>query len=308
MPDLARHRPTGIVMDAYELACAEEELTNEWVCPGCDVVMIPVACGDVDYKVSAHFRAIEPHDATCSFDGLHPNARRGEIRNVEQEAGHPAAMPNVLRLATLRPQLRDECNGRPDTVPVNPARGAGDDDGVRAAHAATASMLHRIAAAYCRYPAQRGARLRIPNCGGRTYQRCFRRLKNAHDRVLYEYRVLFASIRFSHPTDRDNVVTIELEPAIWRSGWTGTRMPPDERYRVAFHTEAWSQRSRDRFRHGLDEAVAAQRVFVNARNDLWRTYVFFLGEQDPRDWSTFLVEDHRLVCFLRLHRDVIERL
>ena len=163
MPDLARHNRTGDIMDAREVAAAPDLIPGPWHCPGCDVAMTPVACGPGDYEVSPHFRANGKHDLECRYDGWHSDARPGEIRRIRRSMGPPASMPTRLRLAERRPQRHHHDQAESDAEMVYAYRGRPDRDDAPDAHESTATMLHRIADAYCSYPLERSRRLRIRN-------------------------------------------------------------------------------------------------------------------------------------------------
>lgn len=50
------------------------------------------------------------------------------------------------------------------------------------------------------------------------------------------------------------------------------------------------------------DAVANQIRDHNDKDRTWKNCLFFLGDQDANDSATYLVDDHRLACFVRLHR------
>ena len=307
MPDLAQHGRTGDIMDAREVAAAPELIPGPWHCPGCDVAMTPVACGPCNYEVSPHFRANGKHDPECRYDGQHFDAKPGEIRRIKRSMsmGPPESMPTRLRLAERRPQRREPDRTNPDDQPVHAYRGRPDANDAPSTHESTASMLHRIADAYCCYPLERSRRLRIPECAGRTYADCFRQLKNTTGTGAFDYIVLFAPIRFQTPAVRDHTMTIQLGPAHWKAPYDpNAPTSPDAVYRVSFLTGTWRDRDRNRFRYKLLEAIDDQRRDHGDKDETWRTYLFVLGRQDPRDPALFNVEDHRLTCFFRLHKTV----
>ena len=309
MPDLAHHGRTGDIMDAREVAAAPELIPGPWHCPGCDVAMTTVACGPCDYEVSPHFRANDKHDPECRYDGQYSDAKPGEIRRIKRSMGPPESMPTRLRLAERRPQRRDPDRIDPDAEPVDAYHGRPDVDDATDTHESTASMLHRIADAYCRYPLERSRRLRIPHCAGRTYADCFHQLKNTTGKVAFDYAVLFAPIRFRTPAVRERTMTIQLSPAHWKAPYDpDAPTSPDAVYRVSFLTGTWRGRNRNRFRYELLEAIADQRRDHGDEDKTWRTYLFFLGRQDLRDLALFNVEDHRLACLFRLRKTVYQRL
>ena len=266
--------------------------------------MTPVACGPGAYKVSPHFRANGQHAAQCRSDGLHPDARRAETRPTRTSRGFAEPIPARLLLARIRPQRRDPDTTNPEAVATRTYRRWRDAGASPTPHESTASTLHGIADVYCRYPAQRSRRLRVPGCAGRTYRECFRPLNNASGYVRHEPGVLFAPIRFRRPAVRGHTVTIEPVPAVWLSPRIANRpTPPDAVYRVSFLTGSWTERERDRLPHEVHEAVANQMRDHRDQDRTWRTYLFFLGAQDAEEPATFRVEDHRLACFFLLHKN-----
>ena len=294
-------------MDARELSLSPEYLSDRWKCPGCKVEMIPVACDAGDYRISPHFRANGQHEQSCEYDGIYQDAKDGEIRTVEETMGPPEFMPGVLRLAGQRPQHRElDCDEHTE-LSTNRYRGKGSEQTSLTTHESTATTLRRIAEGYCRYPSERNRRLKIPGCHGKTYEQCFGELRNANELVQFEVKVLFAPIRFKRPIVHGSTITLELNPAIWlTSGCKGNSTQPDMNYCITFHTEKWSESILRRFNSELNEAVTAQRE--NNEDKTWSTYVFFLGEQDNENLAQFNVRDHRLVCFIKLHRDVYHSL
>ena len=104
-------------------------------------------------------------------------------------------------------------------------------------------------------------------------------------------------------------MTIQLRPAHWNARYDPKkRTAPDAVYQVSFRTKAWRNRDRDRFRFDLLKAIADQRRDHADPDETWRTYLFFLGRPDPRAPTLFNVEDHRLACFVRLHKIVYRQL
>jgi len=321
MSDLARYLPSREIMDAREVASDPELIPGPWQCPGCCVAMMPVACGSDDYRVSPHFRANGRHASECRYDGMHPDADPGEIRRIQSSMGPPESMPTRLRLVERRPQRRDSDPADPPAARSHIHRGRLDAAAPSPTHESTASMLHRIADAYCRYPSERRRRLRVPECAGRAYRECFQALKNTTGSPPFDRKVLFAPIRFRRPDVLDDVVTIELAPAVWLSPRDPANpVPPDAVYRVSFRTGPWSERDRRRFRRDLEKAISDQKRdhYDDQKHEArrsnkhiektWVTYLFFVGAQDPDDRALFTVDDHRLACFFRLHKDVYRNL
>ena len=309
MPDLAWNVSTGDVVDAREVAAAPHLIPGPWQCPGCDVAMTPVACGAAGYRVSPHFRANGKHGRECQYDGWHSDVRHGEIRRIRRTMGPPASMPTLLRLAGPRPELCQPDQDGPGSGTAHAYRDRPDADGKPAPHESTSSMLHRVAAAYCRYPLERSRPLRIPECPGCTYGACIRQLRNTNGELASDNAALFAQIRFRAPRIEPHAMTIHLEPAHWKEPYSpNRRTPPDSVYCVSFRTETWKKRDRDRFRYELQKAVKNQRQDHNDRDKTWQTYLFFLGRLDKQVPALFNVNDHRLACFLRLHKTVYRKL
>ena len=296
-------------MDAREVAASPDLIPGPWHCPGCDVAMVPVACGPGNYEVSPHFRANGEHDSECRYDGLRFDTKPGEIRRIKRSMGPPASMPTRLRLAERRPQRRQPDQSDPDSETVHAYRGRANAGDASTVHDSTASMLYRIAEAYCSYPFERSTRLRIPECAGRTYSDCFLQLQNTSVIPTSDHAVLFAPISFRAPVHGRHTITIQLGPAHWKARFNPTaRTKPDAAYRVTFHVEKWRNRDRDLFRHDLRKSIADQRADYADENETWRTYIFFLGRPDPHELALFNVVDHRLACFFRLHKTVYREL
>jgi len=165
-------------------------------------------------------------------------------------------------------------------------------------------------------------RLQIPGCGGDTYTQCFRKLGSASGFVAVDTsQVLFAPITFRTPVDDTDTVTIELDPAVWpaEGGGAGPKRPVT-RYRVSIGIGRLGEPGRKRFRHERQKEIDTERrdhedhAREHGRDRhrrhprTWRTYLFFVGTQDPDDPATCIVDDHRLTSVQRLGRTVYEQL
>ena len=169
-------------------------------------------------------------------------------------------------------------------------------------HGSTASTLHGIAEVYWKHLSERWRPLRIPGCPGRTYCDCFRPLMNTTGYVPHEPSMLFAPIRFRRPIVRGGTIIIELVLAIWLFPCVSDQpTSPDAVHRVSFCTGQWSDR--DNFRREVFDAVAHLMGDHNDADRTWKAYLLFVGDQDADNPATFLVDDHCLTCFFRLHRN-----
>lgn len=299
MPDLAENMVTGEVLDARELADTGIGLDDPWKCPGCDVRMKPIACGEGPYKVSPHFRGEGEHKVDCDIDGLRKIVVNGRVKPVRGVMEVTDGIPTALTLAERRPQRpsTESEEGDADAV-LGVRRGRGNNDTGARRHEATASTIRRIAEAYCSFPDERGRRLKIPGCVGNTYESCFQRLNNTKGYVHFSRHVMFAPIRFSKPQEEDGATVMELDSVVWpETAGADGKWHPLARYRVALPTGDWSARSRNRFSRDLEEARNEQRDGHNEGAD-WKVFAFFLGDQSEDDLALFNVIDHRLICFL----------
>jgi len=121
--------------------------------------------------------------------------------------------------------------------------------------------------------------------------------------------VRFAPIAFSTPVEDEDTIAVTLQPAVWPADYDpDTRAPPIEHYRVTFRLGHLTDYRRRRLVHGVKQAVADQRKDHKAHSKTWKTYLFFLGEQESDDRAVFTVHDHRLASFRRLHADVFSHL
>lgn len=309
MPDLAENIVTGEVLDARELAETGSGLDDPWRCPGCNVRMKPIACGEGPYKVSPHFRSESEHKVDCDIDGLRKIVVKGRVKPVFGVMAMTDGIPTILNLVQRRPQRPSTENEEADAEGVlNALHGRGNNDAGTRRHEATASTIRRIAEAYCGFPDERGRRLKIPGCEGNTYASCFQRLRHTKLYVRFSRRVMFAPIRFSRPQENGGITVMELDSVVWPEaiGADG-KWHPLARYRLALPTGDWSARSRNRFSKDLEEARNEQRDSHNEGVN-WKVFAFFLGDQSEDDLAIFKVTDHRLICFLTICDDVLSKM
>lgn len=298
MPDLARNRRTGAIHAADELPYCDDLQDEEWECLGCEVEMIPAAAdGARQYRVAPYFRANGSHDVACDGDGLRVLADGGDQRVARGAMGMPAAYPNILRLAAIRPQV-PQAEQDADREPVARVRQNPNAAGGRE-HNRVAGTLHRVADCYVRFPNQRHQRLQIPGIEGETYGTCFRRLANTREAQYLPPHVYFAEMSFRHIQVDGNVADVTLSPVLWiiNEQAPQERAQPGPRYRVRFDTRAWTVRRRNGFLGDLERQRAEQQRLHNADGSS-RVNLFFIGEQDDQDLMLFHVNDPRLACFL----------
>ena len=295
-------------MDARELQAPENGLDSEWECPDCSVEMTAVACGDAEFKVSPHFRAVGQHEEDCEHDGRRKLVKSGSIQNIQKSIGKPYDMPSILRLLEERPQRPSPASNEEPKESVDSYRGIGRDGLVKSPHQSIASTIYRIAEAYCIYPSERERQLRVPDCEGNSYATCFYELKKSTGFVNLTRRIMFAPIRFRTPNCQSKTITFELAPAVWplqRDNPENRR--PLKNYGISIDTEEWTEHSRKLFETELINSVQKQKE--NYHNGYQhKTYVFFLGQQQESDLVSFLVSSRQLVCFLDLHKDVYTQL
>lgn len=311
MPDLARNKRTGSVVDAREIFLSGEGLDDDWVCPGanCNADMKLIACDrDKKYEVSPHFRAKKPakHAQNCSYDGLRKIVANGRVKTIKETMGIPEALPSVLRLASKRHQLPaqpTQVGLADESRDIYVGEGAGWPQDRK--HESSASTLRRIAEAFCAFPLERDRPLRIPNLCQGTYTSCFQRIKHTSGFHKFENRIFYCPIRFTKP-HRDTVsLTVELNAAVWpQSADENVKTTPQSQYRVSLLMDNWEDRNRNRFVADLNEAITSQREAHN-KSSKWQVFAFFIGQQSPNDQALFVVNDHRLVCFLTVKENVL---
>lgn len=302
MPDLAQNATTGQVLDARELAATQDGINDAWVCPdpSCAVGMIPIACRDADYRVIPHFRARGPHVFGCKADGLRSIVNEGRLHPIQTEMPFPEIFPTVLYLAAQRPQRPAEGQQANGGV-VDAYRGQGAEAPNANLHHATASTLRRIAEAFCAYPLDHDRPLRIPGLTGTTYRTCFKRIINTQGFIDDPQKVLYAPIKFSKIESYEDLLTVELNPAVWPTEHKDDKkIKPVANYKVEFNIGQWSEGCRRRFSCEIKKFINIQRENYIKESD-WSVFLFFIGTQDENNRNVFRVNDHRLFYLIELN-------
>lgn len=298
MADAAR-RGKGRVVQAAALRRAGGNAAGPWQCRACGVTMVAVACGAGRFRVSPHFRAIEPHARDCDADGRERLTASRNVRIAVRTRSTAAEGPSTLRLPTLRRQRpragqltwaenREDLHVRRDRGEAAPGT-----------HGRTVSTLQPVAEHYSFHPEKRGEPLTIPGCPRATYGGLFGRLSGTTGYARWPRKVLFAPIRFKRAWIGNDTFVVYLNRAIWSSGRDGAERQLQSYYRITLAMREWSERTRRLCRE--EWRAAAELQSGNYRQRRKRTvYAFFLGDQDRDDLSNFVIRDHRLVCFLNL--------
>lgn len=298
----AINQVTGEKVAAKDLKKSRRGLNDIWVCPTCGAKMIPVACGTKKYKVKPYFRAVEQHHGDCDWDGKITRVTKGESRSIKESIDSHGEIPDRFRPRKHRQQLVSAENAgkvakrKPQYRRDNVASSAEGKS-----RRPDAGSLFQLVEPYLTKPSSRKSPLSIDGVSFRTYETCIRRLKAVEEYRKFAYRILFAPIRYRGLDQRPNYeigidldVTVEMDSTIEIA-----RLGRFPRYRVLFLTKEWHPRTRAIFTKTLLRAVQIQKERHEKPNPS-PVNVFFLGTQDERDLTTFLVDDHRFVCFYNL--------
>lgn len=282
-------------MQAAALRRGEGSAAGPWKCRACGAAMAPVACGAGHFRVSPHFRAIKRHARDCDADGKERPTASRDVRVAVETRSTAGEGPTALRLPTLRRQRPRD--GEPmeaeDQEDVHARRDRGET--APGTHGRTVTTLRPVAEHYIFHPEKRGEPLAVQGFPRSTYGELFKKLRGTTGHVRWPDIFLFAPIRFKEARIGHDTFSIYLNRAIWSPG---RRL--QGYYRITLAVSDWSEGTRRLCRGEWRAAVELQREKYRQRQRT-SVYAFFLGEQEQDDLSSFIISDHRLVCFLNLH-------
>lgn len=296
MSACAQHVTTLRIHAAADLKEDKELRAADWQCPGCHVRMVGAA---VDpgrtFKVIPYFRAEPDHAKNCTAESalslVHPVKRI----TAQQRTALAAMAPTVLRLPEFRQEGDRVAHAPQDDAahqPVNGERAQPDNQN----REQVTSSLTLIARHYALAPDLRNSRLRIPGVNGNSYDECISRLGNFRaDPPAIRFVILHAPVAFVVGiTVGEHTLDVPLHCGKWVAGAEGKRPGYVPRYRVRFDTTNWAERHITSMRQNAEAWVSEQMDLEGTHTEV---HLFFLGVQDLRDLTLFIVNDWRLGCF-----------
>ena len=297
MPDSARNQLTGRKITARDLKSTQLHLGAIWECTSCSVEMIPVACGEKQYRTPPHFRAKGEHETHCRFFVPRKNISRREHREVQERRAKPSLKPTELQFP-MRPKQTVIGGPEPSKRSTSIYRGLGKSPSSKERQGWKVFTLQPVVEAYCESPEDENDRLKIQGCCCNTYASCFRQLTNTSGYFRFKPKVFFAPIRIAPVENRRHHIALKLNPVVWPTiepedgDWK-----PCARYCLSFRTRDWESKDSASFVNYLNELVQKQREAFRDTTEL-PILAFFLGAQDEHALNQFNIEHNELICFV----------
>lgn len=289
--DQARDIRRKVTVDATELAYTRA--TGPFLCIGCRASMIPVAVGST--KVMPHFRVQPNHEPTCNVAGRPvPIAPADSLEDAQIERLGGVAIAYKL----IRPTVHEEVDPDSDTEPqqrsTRSTSGSSDSETGTGYRETAASTIRPFCRTYIEHPNLRTRlRIAIPEIEADYYQFAFKRLE--HDKIVAHplRRIFYAQVAWSiKPKFTADTAEIAL--------YAGERDPERPArvlrgYRVVIDWSNWNPTTRLALQREIDAAHADARQHTGTAAKTW---LFFLGTQDPSDDANLGVDHHSDYVFL----------
>jgi len=289
--DAARDRVTQEIVEADDLKLLEHVDTYGYVCHGheCGIQVFPRSYRPQNL-LRAHFFAKTAHPATCDVAGEDDLRARGKKGSIAKELEtSPGLSPASLRLIDTRgladpfaaPAGSHSQSGNRSTAPRETRQ--------KPAGRRAANSIRPICRAFLEFPYDRHLPLQIDGIQTTTYQTVFKMLRSGGIEAFPQQRIFYAELAWQAAQESDDGLLIPLDAG----EWADKRLVRS--YCVVVQWAEWTQTARSRLKNELEIARKENMAAKKAKADE-RTYLFFIGAQNPKELSQFVVSDQRLIC------------
>ncbi|MGW4244938.1 hypothetical protein [Nocardia sp. NPDC004722] len=290
--DQARDIQRNITIDASELVYTGA--TGPFECIGCTASMDAVAVGST--KVMPHFRVRRPgHEPTCNVGGdAVPVKPTDPLEDARSERLGGVAIPYRLVRPTVREEVDPDSGTEPQQRSTRGPADPSDSEEKPGLREATTSTIRPFCRTYIQYPNLRSRlRINIPEIEADFYQFAFKRLEQDKIVAHPQRRIFYAQVAWrTEPDFTADAAEITL--------YAGERDPErparvSRGYRVVIDWSSWNPKTRSALRR---EIAAARRDARDQAGTAVKTWLFFLGTQDPSDDAILRVNHHSDYVFL----------
>lgn len=288
--EVARDKLIGEIVEAETLWMLESVDTNGYECWGCSIDMYPSSWKKENKKRPSFNKKPGKEHVDCDADAEREIINQGQKRSVRQALDSaPGLSPSGLILIEKRPTVDPDKNigtvvsSSIQRVTTN----LGDGDKPKRESRRKSQTIRPICRAFIQFPYDRDISLNILGITGNTYLAAFKKL----DRFIKPYtdsKVFYSELLWQAIIHDDVKLIIPLSGE-WVDG------KPARNYQI--HVE-WLQWSKAKKTLLINELEAAKEEAKEAKNTgkKDKSWVFFIGEQDPESLEKFYVKDSRLIC------------
>lgn len=245
----------------------------------------------------AHYYAKVAHASNCDVSGEEQIRSKGKNRSVAAELEtSPGLSPASLRLIEKR-VITGEVPvevGEVKTITSPRSASADKESAQKPAGRRAANSIRPICRAFLEFPYDRHLALQISGIQTNTYQTVFKILRSVGIERLHQQRIFYGELSWTAPQDDGDKFVILLNAG----EWIAKRLTP---YTVVVNWRNWTKTARLRLKNEL-EIARKENMAAKKQNRSQRTFLFFLGPQDPDKLSHFSVNDQRLIC--TIHADL----
>ena len=285
---------TGLDIDAEDLWSMEPIDPDGFVCPDCGSKVYPTSYRPENLR-RAHFAAKPKCPPWCPSNGEADLLKKARTQSLTTEDGSfPGYMPSGFRLPA-EPAVAPPAEAVGAVQEGGPGRrapAAVPEQGARQRARVTTSFRD-ICRAYLNFPHDRHRELHFLDLYGGTYDEVIWRLRTKADRLIrYPIPHLFyGPIGWRAPEVTDDHALIETDVKVWQDG------KPGQAYCVKVPWGDWTQRQRNALLKELRTASEEARELKKSGSKD-RSLLFFVGQQEKDDESTFVVAERKLICCL----------
>lgn len=278
--DIAKITETNEIISNIDLTLmAEEQIKRlHYQCPECEISLSPASYRPQNIRAPYFTPASKTnyHYDDCLFNDKKSNLKKYQTTNYSSTSDIPFKFPNGLNLQEP---------------------GIGIPRGKQAELHTTretqvnykASSLFAICRTYLLFPkCRRIMPLSIHNISGNTYQTCFSRVK--FDISAQSDKILFGLSFWNSLNFDQSIINISL--LAWDQSTSSSK-----KVSLQINCAQWTERTKNSF---IKEFKLANQAAKDAyKNKLkYRTYIFFIGEQDANDFNLFHIFNRKLISII----------
>lgn len=295
--ETARNRHTSEVIEAQQLQGLSCVNPYDYICWGCEIVVIPCSYRSHNKK-RPYFRPNKEHDLNCEIEVEKKYIEKAKKESIACEDVFPLSFPSKLVLKDTQSVSISTPEDSSNVKSKSLLRQSSSNNRINNKHHYTTSTIRPICRQFLNYPFDRNLSLSIPNVSGGIYQNIFWRLNEIIQ--YYTQQIFYAPLSWKKVADTGDYLELYLNAGKWDIPKHRYERP----YTVRIHCKNWKETKKNNFLLELQsarlETLAADKLRkVDKENHKERGWVFFIGKQDKDDYSVFHVRDKRLICFFR---------
>ncbi|MBD9574800.1 hypothetical protein IB260_05705 [Pseudomonas sp. PDM23] len=291
--DAALELATQRTVEADDLMLLKHVDTYGYVCHGheCGIQVFPRSYRPENLQ-RPHFSLPKgaTHEPNCDVKGEDELRSRGKKGSIAGELEtSPGLSPASLRLVDTRVVVSPLAtavggNSHSGSRSTTPGEARHKPAGRRAANS-----IRPICRAFLEFPYDRHLPLHIDRINTTTYQTVFKRLRGEGIKAFPQQRIFYEKLAWGVAQESEEGLLIPLDAGEWENKLL---VRP---YRVLVRWADWSQTARTRLRNELELARRENMAADKAKAEK-KTFLFFIGAQNPNELSQFVVSDQRLIC------------